>query len=202
MGDGETRRKRFFLGAIAPPQAAEGAQFCKLPPETRACRRAAARGVQGKKQRTCVWRKSQLNKTGRRHCCFVPRGRENSRVRIGASAIRPLEYFPFGRAAHALRRLKSACHGARLRAEIRRDDWRQYGNVLSKLNKSTTIKAFSQAGEGVERIARRMRGNAAYRFYLNSRVTGPLISQLTLPASPLGEALFASLLIWISRTAC
>ena len=31
-----------------------------------------------------------------------PRGRENSRVRIGASAIRPLEYFPFGRAAHAL----------------------------------------------------------------------------------------------------
>ena len=33
----------------------------------------------------------------------APRGRENSRVRIGASAIRPLEYFPFGRAAHALR---------------------------------------------------------------------------------------------------
>ena len=32
-----------------------------------------------------------------------PRGRENSRVRIGASAIRSLEYFPFGRAAHALR---------------------------------------------------------------------------------------------------
>ena len=30
-----------------------------------------------------------------------PRGRENSRVRIGASAIRPLEYFPYGRAAHA-----------------------------------------------------------------------------------------------------
>ena len=25
------------------------------------------------------------------------------RARIGASAIRPLEYFPFGRAAHALR---------------------------------------------------------------------------------------------------
>ena len=29
-----------------------------------------------------------------------PRGRENSRVRIGASAIRSLEYFPFGRAQH------------------------------------------------------------------------------------------------------
>ena len=49
-GDGDTR-VRFFLGAIAPPQAAEGAQFCKLPPETRACRKAAARGVQGKNQR-------------------------------------------------------------------------------------------------------------------------------------------------------
>ena len=30
-----------------------------------------------------------------------PRGRENSRVRIGASAIRPLEYFPYGLAAPA-----------------------------------------------------------------------------------------------------
>ena len=50
----ETRRLRYFLGAIAPPQAAEGAQFCKLPPETRACRKAVARGVQGKYQRTCV----------------------------------------------------------------------------------------------------------------------------------------------------
>ena len=49
-GDGDTR-VRFFLGAIAPPQAAEGAQFCKLPPETRACRKAAARGVQGNNQR-------------------------------------------------------------------------------------------------------------------------------------------------------
>ena len=49
-GDGDTR-VRFFLGAIAPPQAAEGAQFCKLPPETRACRKAVARGVQGKNQR-------------------------------------------------------------------------------------------------------------------------------------------------------
>ena len=28
-----------------------------------------------------------------------PRGRENSRVRIGASAIRPLEYFPYGLAS-------------------------------------------------------------------------------------------------------
>ncbi len=26
----------------------------------------------------------------------MPRGRENSRARIGASAIRPLEYFPYG----------------------------------------------------------------------------------------------------------
>ena len=34
---------------------------------------------------------------------LCPRGRENSRVRIGVSAIRPLEYFPFGRAAHAPR---------------------------------------------------------------------------------------------------
>ena len=34
-------------------------------------------------------------------CC--PRGRENSRVRIGASTIRPLEYFPFGLALPALR---------------------------------------------------------------------------------------------------
>ena len=30
-----------------------------------------------------------------------PRGRENSRVRIGASAIRPLEYFPYGLASPA-----------------------------------------------------------------------------------------------------
>ena len=35
---------------------------------------------------------------------------------------------------------------------------RQWGNVLSKLHKCTTIKAFSQTGEGVERTARRMRG--------------------------------------------
>ena len=39
----------------------------------------------------------------------------------------------------------------------------------------TTMKAFSQTGEGVERIARRMRGNAAYSHYLIFRVTGPLI---------------------------
>ena len=31
----------------------------------------------------------------------MPRGRENSRVRIGASAIRPLEYFPYGLASPA-----------------------------------------------------------------------------------------------------
>ena len=31
----------------------------------------------------------------------APRGRENSRVRIGASAIRPLEYFPSGLASPA-----------------------------------------------------------------------------------------------------
>ena len=30
-----------------------------------------------------------------------PRGREKSRVRIGASAIRPLEYFPYGLASPA-----------------------------------------------------------------------------------------------------
>ena len=47
MGTGE----RFFLGAITPPQAAEGAQFCKLPLKTRACCKAVARGVQGKNQR-------------------------------------------------------------------------------------------------------------------------------------------------------
>ena len=29
----------------------------------------------------------------------MPRGRENSRARIGASAIRPLEYFPYGLAS-------------------------------------------------------------------------------------------------------
>ena len=50
-GEQGKRGERFFLGAIAPPQAAEGAQFCKLPPETRACRKAVARGVQGKNQR-------------------------------------------------------------------------------------------------------------------------------------------------------
>ena len=65
-GDGDTS-VRFFLGAIAPPQAAEGAQFCKLPPETRACRKAAARGVQGKNQRRLRC-ESQAHKTGRRHC--------------------------------------------------------------------------------------------------------------------------------------
>ena len=32
-----------------------------------------------------------------------PRGRENSRVRIGARAIRPLEYFPYGLASPARR---------------------------------------------------------------------------------------------------
>ena len=31
----------------------------------------------------------------------MPRGRENSRARIGASAIRPLEYFPYGLASPA-----------------------------------------------------------------------------------------------------
>ena len=30
-----------------------------------------------------------------------PRGRENSRARIGASAIRSLEYFPYGLASPA-----------------------------------------------------------------------------------------------------
>ena len=39
---------------VAPPKAAEGRRFCKSPPETRACRKAVARGVQGKKQRTCL----------------------------------------------------------------------------------------------------------------------------------------------------
>ena len=37
------------------------------------------------------------------------RGRENSRVRISASAIRPLEYFPYGLASPALRRLHRQC---------------------------------------------------------------------------------------------
>ena len=55
-------------------------------------------------------RKSRLNKTGSGPGHLPPtcrparpRGRENSRVRIGASAIRPLEYFPFGLASPALR---------------------------------------------------------------------------------------------------
>ena len=42
----------------------------------------------------------------------APRGRENSRVRIGASAIRPLEYFPFGLASPALASSYAVrCHG-------------------------------------------------------------------------------------------
>ena len=40
-----------------------------------------------------------------------PRGRENSRVRISASAIRPLEYFPLGVLRTPCADLRSACHG-------------------------------------------------------------------------------------------
>ncbi len=50
------------------------------------------------------------------------------RARIGASAIHPLECFPFGRAAHAQRRLKSACHGAM----IGRKNQMQRGTVVGK----------------------------------------------------------------------
>ena len=42
----------------------------------------------------------------------APRGRENSHVRISASAIRSLEYFPFGRAPHVLRRFHRRATGA------------------------------------------------------------------------------------------
>ena len=42
----------------------------------------------------------------------APRGRENSRARIGASAIRPLEYSPFGLASPALASSCAVrCHG-------------------------------------------------------------------------------------------
>ncbi len=90
------------------------------------CRRPVLPGggfcVRGRRVTVLSW---SPRKYQRRLCCDVkvkliklgvalvtrPRGRENSRVRIGASAIRPLEYFPFGLAVHALRRLKSACRG-------------------------------------------------------------------------------------------
>ena len=42
------RSLRRRCGLIAPPKAAEGRRFYKSPPETRACRKAAAWGVQMK----------------------------------------------------------------------------------------------------------------------------------------------------------
>ena len=50
-------------------------------------------------------RESQADKAGRRQGGLraCPVAGKILRARIGASAIRSLEYFPFGRAAHALR---------------------------------------------------------------------------------------------------
>ena len=42
------RSLRRRCGLIAPPKAAEGRRFYKSPPETRACRKAVARGVEMK----------------------------------------------------------------------------------------------------------------------------------------------------------
>ena len=54
-------------------------------------------------KKAALRRKSQADMAGRRHCRPAPAAGKILRARIGASAIRPLEYFPFGRAAHALR---------------------------------------------------------------------------------------------------
>mgnify|MGYP004702361081 CR=1 FL=1 len=47
------------------------------------------------------------------------------RDRNGASAIRPLEYFPYGRAAHARADCIGVPRGRLVRAATRRDGWRQ-----------------------------------------------------------------------------
>ena len=56
-------------------------------------------------KKAALCRESQADKAGRRQgglrACLV--AGKILRARIGASAIRSLEYFPFGRAAHALR---------------------------------------------------------------------------------------------------
>ena len=116
------RGERFFRGAIAPPQAAEGAQFCKLPPETRAFRKAVARRTRKESKKAALCSESQADKAGRRQGGLraCPVAGKILRARIGASAIRSLEYFPFGRAAHALRPAAlSAATGAWLGVIIR-----------------------------------------------------------------------------------
>ena len=60
-------------------------------------------GAQESSKEGCVRRESQADKTGRRHCRPAPVAGKILRARIGASAIRPLEYFPFGLASPALR---------------------------------------------------------------------------------------------------
>ena len=56
-------------------------------------------------KKAALCRESQADKAGRRQGGLraCPVAGKILRARIGASAIRPLEYFPFGRAAHALR---------------------------------------------------------------------------------------------------
>ena len=70
---GRTRRdgETLLSSLIAPPQAAEGAQFCKLPPETRACRKAVARGVQGKYSLDTFSRLGEGSYSRAFLCCLV-----------------------------------------------------------------------------------------------------------------------------------
>ena len=133
-GDGDTRI-RFFLGAIAPPQAAEGAQFCKLPPETRACRKAAARGVQGKNQRRlrCAVKVRHIKLEGGTAAGMIGRWKQKrkapARGRFTANAA-----YPFIR-TNALRAYTGAHKTVILKitimASVRRD-WERNNGYLVK----------------------------------------------------------------------
>ncbi len=68
-------------------------------------------------------------------------------------------FFPFGRAAHTPRRLHRRATGRWLHIFAVSVYLRLLDRAAKLLENCTTIKAFSQMWEGVERTARRMKGN-------------------------------------------